>query len=163
MEYSPFVLDVEGPDGTNMLETCRELGVTLVSFAPLGRGMVTETFRKKEPVTDGNDQRQNFFARFQGENRDKNAETMDQFKAFADKKGCTTSQLALAWLLKQGDTVIPNPGTKRIKYLEENWAALKIKLSDAEEAEIRHFVETVEVAGARQPIQIKLVDTKEEA
>lgn len=163
MEYSPFVLDIENEAGTNMLAACRELGVTMIPFAPLGRGLLTETFGKAEPLSDSADLRQAFFPRFQGENREKNVKIVNQFKALADKKGCTTSQLSLAWLLKQGDDIIPNPGTKRIKYLEENWGALQIHLTDEEEAEIRHFVETAEIAGSRQPVKYGLIDTKEES
>jgi aryl-alcohol dehydrogenase-like predicted oxidoreductase len=164
-EYSPFVLDVEGPVGSNMLATCRELGVALVPYSPLGRGLLTTTFGKDEPVTDKNDVRPLYFPRFQDANRDTNVKLVNKFKSFADKKGCTTSQLALAWLLKQGDDIVPIPGTKKIKYLEENWGTLKVQLTDDEQKEIRQFVETAEIAGGRLPPQYEkdvLVDTKEE-
>lgn len=164
-EYSAFVLDVEGPIGSNLLATCRELGVALVPYSPLGRGLLTTTFIKDEPVTDKKDLRQLYFPRFQGDNRAANIKLVSQFKSFADRKGCTTSQLALAWLLKQGDDIIPIPGTKKIKYLEENWNALDIHLTDEEEKEIRSFVETADIAGGRLPPEHMkgiLVDTKEE-
>lgn len=164
-EYSAFVLDVEGPIGDNLLATCRELGVALVPYSPLGRGLITTTFIKNKPVTDKGDLREAYFPRFQGENRDKNVEVMRQFKSLADKKACTISQLALAWLLKQGDDIIPIPGTKKIKYLEENWGALDVDLTDEEEKEIRKFVETAQIAGGRLPPKYMkgiLVDTKEE-
>lgn len=100
---------------------------------------------------------------FQDENFDANLKVVQEFTGLAEKKGCTPAQLALAWLLKQGNEVIPIPGTKKIKYLEENWSALKVELSDDEEKEIRGFVENAKIAGARtvdyDPI---FADTKEE-
>jgi aryl-alcohol dehydrogenase-like predicted oxidoreductase len=127
--------------------------------------LLTATFGKDEPVTDKGDVRRMYFPRFQDENRAANVKLVNEFKSFADKKNCTTSQLALAWLLKQGEDIIPIPGTKKIKYLEENWGALQVHLTDGEEKEIRHFVETAEIAGGRLPPQYMkniLVDTKEE-
>ena len=103
--------------------------------------------------------------RFQEVNRDRNIKIISQFKALADKKGCIVSQLSLAWLLKQGDDIFPIPGTKRITYLEENCSALDISLTDEEEAEIRAFAETSELAGTHLPamfIAHSFRDTKEE-
>lgn len=103
--------------------------------------------------------------RFMGDNRSKNVKLVSQFTVLAAKKGCTTSQLALAWLLKQGDDVFPIPGTKRMKYLEENWVALDLQLTDAEEEEIRKFLETAEIAGGYMPPSFEhytFRDTKEE-
>jgi len=99
-------------------------------------------------------------------NRDKNAKLVNQFKALADKKGCSTSQLSIAWLLKQGDDIIPIPGTKKIKYLEDNWGALNVHLTDEEEAEIRNFAEIAEIASGCIPPMFedrKAPDTKEES
>lgn len=165
MEYSPFVLDVEGETGTDMLATCRELGVTIVCYSPLGRGLLTSTFSKGEPLGDGQDMREAVFPRLMEKNREANIKLVNEFKAFADKKSCTTSQLAIAWLLKQGEDIIPIPGTKKIKYLEENWGSLKVHLTDEEEREIRKFVENSEIVGGRVPevySYATLVDTKEE-
>ncbi|KAH8721748.1 aldo/keto reductase [Ilyonectria robusta] len=164
MEYSPIVLDVEGPAGTNMLDTCRELGVSLVAYSPLGRGLLTETFSNNDVGGDKKDMRPAFFPRFQQENRDSNVKLVQDFKALADKKGCTTSQLSLAWLLKQGAEVIPIPGTRKMKYLEENWGALNMQLTDQEEAEIRQLVKGTGMIGHRLPAvhATDLVDTKEE-
>lgn len=165
-EYSAFVLDVEGSVGENLLATCRELGVTLVPYSPLGRGLLTSTFSNNELATDEKDIRGNMLPRFQGANRDVNVKLVNQFKSFADKKGCSTSQLALAWLLKQGDDIIPIPGTKKIKYLEDNWGSLDVHLTDEEERQIRQFVETAEIAGERLPPQYLkgiFVNTKEES
>jgi aryl-alcohol dehydrogenase-like predicted oxidoreductase len=149
-----------------MLATCRELGVALVPYAPLGRGLLTNAFSNSEPVTAKNDLRGVYFPHFQEANRDTNVKLVGQLKSFADKKCCTTSQLAISWLLKQGDNIIPIPGTKKIKYLEENWGSLDVHLTDDEEKEIRKFVETAEIAGARVPLKYMkgiLVETKEES
>ncbi|KAJ4196218.1 hypothetical protein NW759_016404 [Fusarium solani] len=87
--------------------------------------------------------------RFNDENFNRNVRLVNQFKELADKKGCTPSQLAIAWLLKQGDDIVPIPGTKKTKYLKENWASHQVRLTDDEEGEIRKFVEAAEVAGHR--------------
>jgi aryl-alcohol dehydrogenase-like predicted oxidoreductase len=165
LEYSPFDRDIENEAGTNVLATCRELGVAVVCYSPLGRGLLTGAFTSRESVSSEGDYRGMMFPRFSEENIDANLKIVNQFKAFADKKGCTSSQLALAWLSKQGGDVIPNPGTKKIKYLEENWNSLNVHLSDAEEAEIRKFVEGAEIQGYRSTGASKTyayVDTKEE-
>lgn len=103
--------------------------------------------------------------RFLEENRENNMRISALIKEVADKKGCTVSQLALAWLLKQGDDIFPIPGTKRVKYLEENWRAQEIVLSDEEEAELRAIVDSNPVAGGSVPPQFASFlfrDTKEE-
>lgn len=165
IEYSPFVLDIEHASSTNLLATCRELGVAVVCYSPLGRGLLTGAFTTRESITGGNDIRATHMPRFSEENLTANVKLVSQFKALADKKGCTSSQLALAWILKQGDDMIPIPGTKKIKNLEENWKSLEINLSDSEEAEIREFVETAEISGSRDMPAgaiFAFVDTKEE-
>jgi aryl-alcohol dehydrogenase-like predicted oxidoreductase len=163
-EYSVFDRDIESSAGTDLLATCRELGIAVVCSCPLGRGILTATFATGQALGD-KDSRPVFMPRFQEANRDKNAMVVSQFKSLADKKGCTITQLALAWLLKQGDDIIPIPGTKKMKYLEQNWGALEVSLSDEEEAEIRAFVENVPVAGTSVPPQFvdhRFRDTKEE-
>ena len=155
-EYSPFVLDIEKSTGSSshgagLLDACRELGIAVVAFAPLARGMLTSTFSNGKQLGDEKDQRVHAVPRLMEKNREANVKAVKQFTALAEKKGCTTSQLSLAWLLKQGDDIVPIPGTKRIKYLEENWAALDVHLSDEEEAEIRKFVESAEIVGSRNP------------
>ncbi|KAF9895256.1 hypothetical protein FE257_000158 [Aspergillus nanangensis] len=150
-EYSLFTRDAEGPAGTNLLTTCRELGVAVVANSPLGRGLITQNFRNGETITDTQDVRSRFMPRFQGDNRERNIQILQGFTALAEKKDCTVSQLALAWLLKQGDGVFPIPGTKKLRYLEENWGALGISLTDNEEKEIRAFAEMNEMAGPQIP------------
>ena len=153
VDYSPFQREIEGPEGTDLLATCRELGVAMVAAMPLGRGMVTNAFASGQAVVDASDHRQHMMPRFMAENKDVNVKVVSEFKKLADKKGCSVAQLSLAWLLKQGDDIIPIPGTKRLKYVEENWAALDVHLSADETAEIRSFVESAEVAGPPLPPQ----------
>ncbi|KUJ10883.1 putative aldo-keto reductase [Mollisia scopiformis] len=165
-EYSPFTREIEGPAGTNLLDTCRDLGIAVVCAAPLGRGLLTTTFSKGEAVGDSSDARPKRMPRFLESNREHNLNIVTHFKALADKKGCTISQLALAWRLKQGDDIFPIPGTKQLKNLKENLETLDINLTDEEEAEIRAFVESSEMAGGLAPPQYEaylLRDTKEEA
>ncbi|KAI1854093.1 hypothetical protein JX265_003584 [Neoarthrinium moseri] len=163
IEYSVFERDVEGPSGTYLLQTARELGVAIVCYSPLGQGLLTGALNQKDAITKEGDWRAGF-PRFSGENYEANVQLVNKFKAIADRKHITPGQLALAWLLKQGDDIFPIPGTKRIKYLEENWAALKVQLTDGEVAEVRTLVETTNVAGARHleaALSQCLADTRE--
>ena len=163
MEYSPFTRDIEGETGKNILATCRELGVAVVCYSPLGRGLLTGDFSSKDAISG--DGRAAQFPRFSEDNLEANARVVEHFKKFADKKKCTPSQLAIAWLLKQGNDIFPIPGTKRTAKLDENWAALQVDLSDDDEAEIRAFVEKNEMAGYRSTLAGRssaFVDTKED-
>jgi aryl-alcohol dehydrogenase-like predicted oxidoreductase len=165
MEYSPFAREVETQSGTNLLETCRELGVTVVCSSPLGRGLITGRFTTQESISGEGDIRGTYFPRFSGQNFESNLKLVNQLERYAEKKGCTVSQLALAWLLKQGNDIIPIPGTKRKKYMEENWNALNVQFTDGEEMEIRQVLEDTEVMGYRSvpgAEKFDFVDTKEE-
>ncbi|KAM0420660.1 hypothetical protein ACHAPT_011576 [Fusarium lateritium] len=165
ISYSAFEREAEGDEGTHIIETCRELGIAVVAAMPLGRGLLTTNFVAGTAAGDEKDVRWRMIPRFSEENRERNMEIVGQFKALADKKGVSTAQLALAWLLKQGDDVIPIPGTKRIKYFDENWDSLHVELSDEEEADIRRFVQHAEIAGGAVPPAFKdwnYRDTKEE-
>jgi len=148
MEYSPFSLDVEHPD-TDFLRTCRELGVALVAYSPLGRGFLAGKFQSPDDLEEGDFRKTS--PRFSKENFGKNLVLVDKIKALADKKGCTAGQLVLAWLLRQGDEVILIPGTTRIEALEENVNATKVQLTDAEANEIRKTAEEADVVGDRYP------------
>lgn len=148
IEYSPFAIDIETPQ-INLMKTCRELGVAIVAYSPLGRGMLTGAY--KSPADFEESDFRKFAPRFSEENFPKNLKLVENLKSIADKKGCTPGQLTLAWLLAQGDDVFPIPGTKKIKYLEENLGALDVKLSAEEEKEIRRFIEGAEVYGLRYP------------
>lgn len=149
IEYSPFTLDIENASGTNLLATCRELGVTTVAYSPLGRGMLTGQYQSAEDFDQG-DVRRNM-PRFSAENFPKNLELVEKLSAVAAKKGCTTGQLTLAWLMAQGPDVIPIPGTKKAKYLEENLGSLGVVLGEGEVGKIREAVEGCVTSGDRYP------------
>ncbi|PKK64122.1 Aldo/keto reductase [Rhizophagus irregularis] len=144
MEYSPWTLDIEK---NGMLEACRELGVTIVAYSPLGRGFLTGKFKSIDDF-EPNDYRRTV-PRFQGENFNKNLELVKKFNEFAIKKGVTAGQLCLSWVLAQGDDFVTIPGTKRVKYLEENFEAGKIQLSPEEISEVRKIIDSIEIVGDR--------------
>jgi aryl-alcohol dehydrogenase-like predicted oxidoreductase len=123
-EYSLWTRDPEG----EILDTCRELGIGLVAYSPLGRGFLAGRFSSPDELDDG-DFRKNH-PRFSGENLDRNRRLADAVRELAEKKGCTPAQLALAWVLSRGDDVVPIPGTKRRSYLEQNAAASQVELTD---------------------------------
>ncbi|KAL8689108.1 MAG: hypothetical protein Q9218_005143 [Villophora microphyllina] len=148
IEYSPFTLDIEDP-AIGLLSTCRELGVAVIAYSPLGRGMLTGTIRSPADFED-NDFRK-YAPRFSEENFPKNLQLVDKLTEIAKRKNITSGQLTLAWLMRQGEDIIPIPGTKKIKYLEENMAALDVTLSDEENKEIRKAVEGAQVHGIRYP------------
>ncbi len=125
-EYSLWTRDPE--DG--LLPACRRLGVGFVAYSPLGRGFLTGQIRKPEDLAADDFRRTN--PRFQAENLERNLALVGRLEALAREKGCTASQLALAWVLAQGNDVVPIPGTKRRRYLEENLGALQVRLSPAE-------------------------------
>ena len=122
-EYSLWTRDPE----EEILPTCRELGIGFVAYSPLGRGFLTGQFKKFEDL-EADDYRR-FSPRFQGENFQKNLDLVKQVELMAREKNCQPAQLALAWVLVQGDDVVPIPGTKRRKYLEENVGAVEIELT----------------------------------
>ena len=148
IEYSPFTMDIEDPN-IALLKTCRELGVATVAYSPLGRGFITGSIRCPDDLSEGDFRKR--YPRFSKENFPKNLELVDHIGALAKKKGCTSGQLTLAWLMRQGEDIIPIPGTKKLKYLEENLGALDVKLSDSEDKEIRKAIEKAEVVGERYP------------
>ncbi|KAH9203366.1 NADP-dependent oxidoreductase domain-containing protein [Leptodontidium sp. 2 PMI_412] len=148
IEYSPFCTEIENPK-ISLLKTCRELGVATIAYSPLGRGMLTGAYKSPDDFEEGDFRL--YSPRFSAENFKKNLKLVDGIVAIAKKKNCTPAQLTLAWLMAQGDDILPIPGTKKIKYLEENMGALNVKLSKAEEAEIRKLVENTEVHGDRYP------------
>ena len=143
-EYSLWERSVED----EILPACRDLGVGFVPYSPLGRGFLTGAFKNPEDVNAPGDNRRNF-PRFQGENFQKNLELAKRLENLATRKGCKPCQLALAWLLAQGPDIVPIPGTRRIKYLEENLAALNVKLSSEDIAEIESAVPIEQVVGER--------------
>jgi len=147
VEYSPFALDIES-EQIGLLKAARELGVA-VAYSPIGRGMLSGELRSPSDFEEGDFRK--FSPRFSEENFPKNLKVVDELKKIAQEKGCTASQLTLAWLLAQGDDIFPIPGTTKIPRLEENVGALKITLSKEEEQRIRKLCEDAEVHGGRYP------------
>jgi aryl-alcohol dehydrogenase-like predicted oxidoreductase len=144
-EYSLWSREPE--DG--VLARCRELGIGFVPYSPLGRGFLTGTIRKADDFAADDYRRTN--PRFQGENFAKNLALVKRVKVLAAEIGCSTSQLALAWVLAQGDDIVPIPGTKRRKYLEENVGALDVHLSPSQLAALSAAFPLHAAAGERYP------------
>jgi aryl-alcohol dehydrogenase-like predicted oxidoreductase len=151
-EYSLWTRDLDA----EILPTLRELGIGLVPYSPLGRGFLTggitgntefaaDDYRLGQP-------------RFQGDNLQRNLALVEAVRSIAQRKGCTPAQLALAWVLAQGDDVVPIPGTKRRKYLDDNIGALDVRLTAAERAEIEAIFAPEKVAGPREPEQAVWVE-----
>jgi len=133
--YSPFELSLEKPGG--ILDTTRELGISIVAYSPTGRGLATGKY--KTPA-DYNDWRAEI-PKFTGDNWQRVLEVINSLKGIADAHNATPGQVCLAWLLAQGDDIIPIPGSKQIKYCEENWEAGDVRLSDAEVKRIRELAD----------------------
>ena len=144
-EYSLWTRDPE--DG--ILGTCRELGIGFVPYSPLGRGFLTGRFRKVEDLAK--DDFRHKQPRFQGENFQRNLDLVKRVEELAAEKHCTPAQLALAWVLAQGEGIVPIPGTKRRKYLEENIGALDIQLTGKDLARIDEVAPKGAAAGPRYP------------
>ena len=145
-EYSLWSRDVEQ---LGNLAAARRLGVALVAYSPLGRGFLSGVWNTPTDIQEGDRRRD--MPRFQGENFAKNIRLVEAFKGIAGRRGVTPAQLALAWVLAQGDDVVPIPGTKRRKYLEENVAAAEVALSEAELREIGAAFPAGAIAGTRYP------------
>ncbi|CAG8472814.1 5715_t:CDS:2 [Funneliformis caledonium] len=144
VEYSPWCLDIE----TNgVMKACHELGITIVAYRPLGRGFLTGRYRTIDDFAPDKADYRRTLPRFSGENFKKNLDIVDKIQEFATKKGVTASQLCLAWVLAQSDNMIVIPGTKKIKYLEENIGAGNVKLSNEELSEIRQIINSFEITG----------------
>jgi len=144
-EYSLWSRDPE--DG--ILAACRELGIGFVAYSPLGRGFLSGEIKRFEDLADTDYRR--FSPRFQGDNFAKNLAVVERIRELAAEKHCTPSQLALAWVLAQGEDIVPIPGTKRRKYLEENLAAVDIQLTAKDLAEIDAISPRGAAAGQRYP------------
>jgi aryl-alcohol dehydrogenase-like predicted oxidoreductase len=140
-EYSLWTRDVEA----EILPTCRELGIGFVPYSPLGRGFLANRFSSPDEIPQDDFRRHN--PRFQGENWERNQRIVAKVEEIAEEKGITPAQLALAWVLAQGDDIVPIPGTKRRRYLEENAAAADVELTDDDLARIDE--ELPDVSGDR--------------
>jgi aryl-alcohol dehydrogenase-like predicted oxidoreductase len=144
-EYSLWTRDPED----EILPLCRELGIGFVAYSPLGRGFLTGRFRKFEDLPE-DDYRRNS-PRFQGENFQRNLDLVERVEELARRKKCTPAQLALAWLLAQGEDIVPIPGTKQRRYLEQNVAALGVDLTAGDLEEIDEVAPKGAAAGGRYP------------
>ncbi len=152
-EYSLWTRDPE----PEILPACRELGVTFVAYSPLGRGFLSGKFKRPEDLPE-DDYRHNH-PRFQGENFEANLRLVARVEAMAKEKRCTPSQLALAWVLAQGEDVVPIPGTKRRKYLEENAGALDLTLSREDVKRLDEAIPAGATAGPRyHEMAMKAID-----
>ncbi|MGA8440319.1 MAG: aldo/keto reductase [Candidatus Sulfotelmatobacter sp.] len=144
-EYSLWSREPED----EILATCRELGIGFVAYSPLGRGFLTGQFTRFEDFPEDDYRRSS--PRFQGENFQRNLDLVHRVEEIAREKGCQPAQLALAWVLAQDENIVPIPGTKRRKYLEENLAALEVKLSQQDLRRIDEIFPTGAAAGDRYP------------
>jgi len=144
-EYSLWSLDVEA----KVLPTCRELGITFVAYSPLGRGFLTGKLKSYEDL-EPTDMRKHM-PRFSKENFPKNLELVQKLDEIAKHKNCTTSQLALAWVLSRGNDIVPIFGTTRIESLKENALAVNVHLSEEEKKKIDELIRSFEVQGTRYP------------
>jgi aryl-alcohol dehydrogenase-like predicted oxidoreductase len=142
-EYSLWERDPED----EILPTVRELGIGFVPYSPLGRGFITGQFKKFEDLPADDFRR--LMPRFQGENFQKNLDLVAKIEEIAREKGCTPAQLALAWVLAQGEDIAPIPGTKRRKYLEQNFEAINVKLTQQDLARIDEVAPKGVAAGDR--------------
>ncbi|KII86674.1 hypothetical protein PLICRDRAFT_43317 [Plicaturopsis crispa FD-325 SS-3] len=141
VEYSPFTLDIED-EKIALLQTARELGVTVVAYSPLGRGLLTGQYKSVDDFEEDDFRR--FVPRYSNENFPNILKLADGLKEVGAKHGATAGQVALAWLLAQGPDIIPIPGTRQVKYLEDNLGALQVKLSAEDLAEVRAVAEEAE-------------------
>src|SRR5947209_4680270 len=130
-----------------VLPTVRELGIGYVAYSPLGRGFLTGQFKSPDDFPD--DDFRKFHPRFQGENFAKNIQLVEEVEAMAKEKGCTTAQLALAWVLAQGEDIVPIPGTKHVRYLDENIGALDVKLTGEDLKRLDEILPPGAAAGQR--------------
>src|SRR5580698_595369 len=142
-EYSLWTRDPE----EDILDTVRELGIGFVAYSPLGRGFLTGEFKRSEDIPENDFRR--FNPRFQGDNFQKNLELVRHIETLAQRKGATPAQVALAWVMAQGDDIVPIPGTKRRSRLEENLKALEITLTPSELEEIDRVLPKGSTAGTR--------------
>ena len=153
---SEYSLWTRGPEG-ELLDTCRELGIGFVPYGPLGRGFLTGAIKSQADLPD--DDRRTVFPRFSNENLTNNRPLLDAVNEIATAKGCTSAQVALAWVLAQGDDIVPIPGTRRVAHLEQNVAALDVTLDAGDLAKLDRAFPADAAAGHRVPdFQLPYID-----
>jgi len=147
LEYSMFTLDIERPE-VGLKEVCEELGIGIVAYSPLNQGLLTGELKSRSDLEEGDVRL--ILPRFSEENFGKNLDIVNLVAKLAEKKGCTPGQLAIAWLLRQGN-VIPLFGTRQKKHFEENLGALNVNLTEEEVQQIRELAVNADVKGERYP------------
>ncbi|KNG80460.1 aldo/keto reductase [Aspergillus nomiae NRRL 13137] len=151
IEYSPFALDIESPN-SDILDTCRELGVAVVAYSPIGRGILTGQIKSMADFPENDFRR--FLPKYSEENFPKILELVQGLNDVAKAHNSTSTQIAIAWLLAQGPDIIPIPGTRAIARMDENSASAQIQLSDEEVSTIRELIKRTEVPGTRYPAEM---------
>lgn len=146
MEYSLFCLDIEKNE---ILQTCRELGIAITAYSPIGRGVLSGTFRSQADIPS-NDLRR-FLPKYSEANFVKIMKLVEKLVSLGKGKGVTAAQIALAWLLAQGRDIVPIPGTKRTERIEENIRAATVVLSEETVEELRKIAENMDLQGTRYP------------
>jgi aryl-alcohol dehydrogenase-like predicted oxidoreductase len=147
LEYSPFAVDIEEPQ-INLFETARELGIAIIAYSPIGRGLLTGRYKSHEDIKDP------FLLllpRYSKENFPRMLQVIETIESIAANKGISSAQVAIAWVLSRGDNVFAIPGTRSIKYLDENFASLNVELSSEEKNLITKIVNATKLNGGRYP------------
>ncbi|KAJ5114355.1 hypothetical protein NUU61_000114 [Penicillium alfredii] len=152
VEYSPFALDIEGKT-TGVLNTCRELGIAVIAYSPIGRGILSGRFKSPGDFPEGDFRR--VLPKYSQENFPRILALVEGLQGIAKAHDSTTAQVALAWLQAQGPDIIPIPGTKSTSRMDENAASSLLKLSDKEVQQVRELVERTEIIGDRYPEALK--------
>lgn len=148
VEYSLFYLDIESPE-LGILDTCRELGISVVAYSPVGRGLLTGQIKSFDDLLEHDFRR--LTPKYSRENFPTILKLVAEVEALAQRHDCTPAQVCLAWLLAQGEDVVPIPGTRTIKFLEENTAATQVQLTSDEIQKLRAAAEAADLPGDRYP------------
>jgi aryl-alcohol dehydrogenase-like predicted oxidoreductase len=148
VEYSPFALDIESPT-TDILKTCRELGIAVIAYSPIGRGILTGQIQSFADIPETDFRR--ILPKYAEEHFPKILQLVQGLKDVANNHGSTPSQVAIAWLLAQGSDIIPIPGTKSTQRLDENTGSVSLQLTETELSDIRALIQLTEVPGSRYP------------
>jgi len=147
VEYSPFALDIEGT--SELLSTCRELGISVIAYSPIGRGILSGQIKSVDDIPENDFRR--MLPKYSQENFPKILELVQGLQDIAKAHGSTSAQVSLAWLQAQGPDIIPIPGTKSTKRMDENAGGALLQLTEKEVQDIRELVKRTEVSGPRYP------------